>query len=120
MSDSDPKPADPNPADAGISPADVDALLNEMNTAQSAETQAVAQVENATTQVSDIDALLNAATFESAETLPGEQAPSMDVTATNSTPFDAAPDAVSLDLPELQRAMWMLRPAASICCAMLN
>lgn len=105
MSDSDPKPADPNPADAGISPADVDALLNEMNTAQSAETQAVAQVESATTQVSDIDALLNAATFESAETLPGEQAGMFENAAMNAAPIDAAPDAVSLDLPELQRAM---------------
>lgn len=91
----DPKTPGINPPEPGISPADVDALLNEMNSAQAAESQAVAQVESATTQVSDIDALLNSATFENAGSISDQQ----------SLPLDVAPDAIALDLPELQRAM---------------
>ncbi len=107
-------PDDTPPAGSGgISDADIDALLAEINASGPADQVAENAVEAASSAATDIDALLESAMFESAEgaapnAIPHIPEPPQQFNtpaARVPAPTLIAPDAIAMDLPELQAAM---------------
>jgi flagellar motor switch protein FliN/FliY len=107
-------PDDTPPAGSGgISDADIDALLAEINASGPADQVAENAVESASAAATDIDALLESAMFESAESASPAAMPHIPDPPTQfntdaahtPAPTLIAPDAIAMDLPELQAAM---------------
>jgi flagellar motor switch protein FliN/FliY len=107
-------PDDTPPAGSGgISDADIDALLAEINASGPADQVAENAVESASAAATDIDALLESAMFESAESaspaamphIPDPPTQFNTAAAHTPAPTLIAPDAIAMDLPELQAAM---------------
>lgn len=104
------KPSDPAAPGGGITDADIDALLAEMNkpaeagaataTAPAKSAQAAPTPSAAVNEDAEIDALLASATFENAPA-------SGDASSGNPSPqsFSMPSGALPLNLPDLQRAM---------------